>query len=71
MRNEGFFDRVPPETAAGCYECQRVFTFGEVAEFWDEGETPVCPFCGRDAVVIETADMKVTPERLFAMRRTW
>lgn len=68
---DGTFDRVPPETAAGCFECQRLFTFGEVAEFWDEGETPVCPHCGRDSVVIETADMKVNAERLFAMRRTW
>ncbi len=42
-----------------------------MCEFWDEGETPVCPFCGVDAVVMETADMRVTAERLFAMKRTW
>ncbi|HYE26125.1 MAG TPA: hypothetical protein VEG32_13100 [Clostridia bacterium] len=55
----------------GCYSCQRVFTFKDIAEFWDEGATPVCPFCGVDSVVVETADMEVTPERLFSMRRTW
>ena len=65
MRNEGFFDRVPPETAAGCYECQRLFSFGEVAEFWDDGEIPVCPYCGRDSVVIESADMRVTPDQTW------
>ncbi len=67
---DGHYER-EASTVCGCYECQRVFTWGEITEFWDEGETPVCPFCDRDSVVIETADMRVTPARLFAMRRTW
>lgn len=68
---DGWFDRVPPGTTCGCYECQRVFASDAVEDVWDEGETPVCPYCGRDAVVVETPDMRVTPERLFAMRKTY
>ncbi len=67
---DGHYER-EASTVCGCYECQRVFTWGEITDFWEDGDTPVCPFCERDSVVIETADMRVTPERLFAMRRTW
>jgi RNA polymerase subunit RPABC4/transcription elongation factor Spt4 len=68
---DGQYERMNPEAQSGCYNCQRLFTFKDVTEYWDEGDTPVCPFCGVDAVVIETADMTVTAERLFAMKRTW
>lgn len=68
---DGSYERVPPETLCGCYECQQTFPFKSVAEFWDEGDTPVCPFCGRDAVVVSTADLAVTPARLAAMRKTY
>jgi len=68
---DGDYLQVPPETACGCTNCQRVFPFSSIVEFWDDGEVPVCPHCGMDAVVISTADLEVTPDRLFAMRRTW
>jgi hypothetical protein len=64
-------DRPLPNTACGCYQCQRIFTFQDISEWWDEGEVPVCPHCGIDSVVIETIDMNVTPERLFAMKKTY
>lgn len=69
--SEGFFDRADPEAQCGCSNCQRLFAFKDIADFWDEGDTPVCPFCGMDTVVVETADMNVTAERLKAMRRTY
>ena len=68
---DGQYERVNPDAQCGCYNCQRLFAFKELSEFWDEGITPVCPFCGVDAVVIESADMSVTADRLFAMKRTW
>lgn len=68
---DGSYDRLPPGVTCGCYNCGRIFTSDDISQYWDEGETPVCPFCEVDAVVVETADMKVTSERLFAMRRTW
>ncbi len=68
---DGFYERTNPDAQCGCYNCQRLFAFKDIGDFWDDGDTPVCPFCGVESVVIETADMRVTPERLFAMRRTW
>ncbi|HEX8924779.1 MAG TPA: hypothetical protein VF786_03255 [Terriglobales bacterium] len=68
---DGDYLQVPPETPCGCTNCQRVFPFSSIVDFWDDGEVPVCPHCGMDTVVISTADLEVTPERLFAMRRTW
>jgi NAD-dependent SIR2 family protein deacetylase len=68
---DGNYERANPEAICGCYNCQRIFSFKEIEDFWDAGETPVCPSCGMDTVVVESADMQVTPERLFAMRRTY
>ena len=56
------------EQRCGCYSCERLFTFQEITDWWDEGTTPVCPFCGSDSVVMERPDMLVTPDRLHAMR---
>jgi NAD-dependent SIR2 family protein deacetylase len=60
-----------PETPCGCTTCYRLFTFGEIAEFWDEGETPVCPCCGAGEVLVSTPDMIVDEHCLFAMRKTY
>jgi hypothetical protein len=67
------FKRQPesPDTPCGCTNCYRLFSFADIAEFWDEGETPVCPCCGSDNVVISTADMIVDAHCLFAMRKTY
>lgn len=65
---DGSYERANPEAICGCYNCQRIFTFKDIEDFWDEGETPVCPGCGMDSVIIETADMSVTAEHLRGMR---
>ena len=37
----------------GCYYCCRVFSGNtEITEWADGGETPICPFCGIDSVVV-------------------
>jgi len=60
-----------PSTPCGCTNCQRLFPYSEIAEFWDEGEIPVCPYCGLDAVLISTPDMTVDAHCLFAARKTY
>ncbi len=69
--SDGHYERTNPDAVCGCHNCGRIFRFKDIEDFWDEGETPVCPGCGMDTVVIETADMQVTPDRLSAMRRTY
>ncbi len=68
---DGSYERTHPEATCGCYNCGRIFAFKDITDFWDEGDTAVCPGCGMDCVVIETADMQVTPERLSAIRGTY
>jgi len=60
-----------PDTPCGCTNCYRLFSFADIADFWDDGETPVCPCCGADNVVISTPDMIVDAHCLFAMRKTY
>ena len=60
-----------PDTPCGCTNCYRLFTYADIADFCDEGETPVCPCCGSDNVVISTPDMIVDAHCLFAMRKTY
>jgi len=68
---DGNMQRTSPDAHCGCFECMHEFAFKDISEFWDNGEAPVCPFCGCESVVIGTADMDVTADRLKAMRRTW
>jgi len=67
------FQRDPesPDTPCGCTNCYRLFSYADIADFWDDGETPVCPCCGSDNVVISTPDMIVDAHCLFAMRKTY
>lgn len=59
------------QTPCGCSHCQRLFPYSEITDFWDEGETPVCPYCGQDTVLVSTADMIVDAHALFAARKTY
>lgn len=37
----------------GCYYCLRVFSGKtEIPEWADGGETPICPYCGIDSVIV-------------------
>jgi hypothetical protein len=34
-----------------CFHCRRTFPPSEIEEWWDDGDTAVCPRCGIDAVI--------------------
>ena len=59
------------EIPCGCTNCFRLFPYSEIADFWDDGDTPVCPFCGCDTVVVSTPEMVVDEHCLFALRKTY
>lgn len=40
----------------GCFHCLTVFPAAEVIDWADDGNTPLCPYCGSDAVV-EVTDL--------------
>jgi hypothetical protein len=66
-----FMPRESPDTPCGCTNCYRLFSYADIADFWDDGATPVCPCCGSDNVIISTPDMIVDAHCLFAMRKTY
>ena len=48
----------------GCFYCLRTYPATEVIDWIDDGETPLCPHCGIDAVMAEVTDLGT----LLAMR---
>ena len=56
---------------AACYHCRSIFKAEEVSEFIDGGETALCPCCGIDAVLSETAGYPLNYMTLRALNRYW
>ncbi len=50
----------------GCFHCLQVFEATEVIDWVDDGETPLCPLCGVDAVMLGVTDLM----KLLRMHRT-
>ncbi len=50
----------------GCFHCLQVYEAIEVVDWIDDGETPLCPRCGVDAVMLGVTDLM----ELLRMRRT-
>ncbi len=60
----------------GCFYCLKVFSPSEIGEWCpelDEGEemTAICPYCGIDAILPESAGYPLTEEFLGVMRERW
>jgi NAD-dependent SIR2 family protein deacetylase len=49
----------------GCFHCLLVYEATEVIDWVDDGETPLCPLCGVDAVMLGVTDLA----ELLAMHR--
>jgi len=41
----------------GCFYCLRTYPATEVVDWIDDGETPLCPHCGIDSVMLEVTDL--------------
>lgn len=63
-------DTVKQSTKCGCYYCCRIFDASEIKEWWDDGKTAVCPYCGIDSV-IQDANTEITPAMLKKMNETF
>ena len=50
----------------GCFHCLHIYEATEVIDWIDDGETPLCPHCGVDAVMLGVTDLS----ELLAMHRT-
>ncbi|MEM0999058.1 MAG: hypothetical protein AAGN35_18505 [Bacteroidota bacterium] len=56
---------------AACYYCRTTFAASEVAEFTDDAQTALCPYCGIDAVLPETAGYPLDYMTLRALHQYW
>ena len=49
----------------GCISCSAIFKPAQIAQWWGEGKTACCPFCGLTDVVIGSASgLPITEEYL-------
>ena len=56
----------------GCFYCLRIFDTSEIKEWIeDENGTALCPFCGIDSVIGESAGYPLEKTFLEAMNRYW
>lgn len=56
----------------GCFYCLRVFGPSAIVEWVeDEEETALCPYCGIDSVIGESAGFPLTKAFLEEMQRYW
>ena len=54
-----------------CFHCESVFSPGEITNFADNGQTALCPACGVDAIVPDSADEAIDEELITEMNRYW
>ena len=55
----------------GCICCGRIFAANEVEYFADHGETAVCPYCGCDSLIADSAGIKLTKELLYNLNKKY
>ncbi|MFC1639036.1 cytoplasmic protein [Patescibacteria group bacterium] len=59
---------------AGCYYCRNVFPASEVSNYVieeDGTETAVCPKCGLDSVLADSAGIELSAENLEQLNEYW
>ncbi len=66
-------DEIERSELVGCFYCQRIFDPSgvELAEWIDDGETLLCPFCGIDSCIGSADINPITPELLRKMHDYW
>ena len=56
----------------GCFYCLRTFDPSEIYEWIEDDEkTALCPYCGIDSVIGESAGYPLTRDFLEEMNRYW
>ncbi len=63
----------------GCFYCRNIYRPSEIKQWLKERtpdgsprpDTAICPHCGIDSVIAESADIKITPKLLVDMYNRW
>lgn len=56
---------------AGCYFCLKVYPARKVVTFLDSEETGLCPYCGIDSVLPDSAPYELTRATLEELHHFW
>lgn len=54
----------------GCYNCIKVFHKNEIAEWTDNSQTALCPFCKVDSVIADSVTT-INQETLQTIKNYW
>lgn len=70
-------EQLKQDKRCGCFYCLRIYDPAEIEEWIiddnpiDKGGTAVCPYCGIDSVIGESAGYPLTVEFLQKMNKAW
>lgn len=59
------------DSLCGCFHCRKIFSPMEITNWCDQGKTALCPHCGIDSVIAESAGYPLTAEFLEEMHARW
>jgi len=64
-------EQIERSDQCGCFYCQKTFAPSTIREWWDDGQTAVCPHCGIDSVLGSASGFPLTTEFLAQMHQRW
>ena len=70
-------EQLKKDKLCGCFYCLRIFDPAEIEEWIiddnpiDKGGTAICPYCGIDSIIGESAGYPLTVEFLQKMKTEW
>lgn len=60
-------DEILESEICGCFFCESTFHSMEIAEWYEEEQTALCPKCGFDAVIGSASGIKISQKILSMM----
>ncbi|MEA4913432.1 MAG: cytoplasmic protein [Christensenella sp.] len=64
-------ERLKNAQVCGCFYCLRIFAPKEIIWEDEEDHTAMCPYCGIDSVLPESATLPITKAFLKKMHEFW
>jgi len=63
--------QIQQSAQCGCFYCLKTFAPSAIREWWDNGQTAVCPHCGIDSVLGSASGFPISAEFLEQMQKRW
>ncbi|MEH6993745.1 cytoplasmic protein [Neobacillus drentensis] len=59
------------DQVCGCFHCLKIYSPSEITEWVDDDDTALCPYCGIDSVLGESAGYPITEQFLNGLHKAW